>query len=328
MTTGASKTKILIADEIAPEALQVFERQKENLEIEILPGLDSKKLKEKIFDKDALLVRMTAVNESLLAAGKNLKIVGRIGNGVDNIDLKAAEKRGIKIMNSPTASANSTAEHTIALLLAALRKIPEAHRSLRVGKWERNFYKGTEVAGKTFGIIGLGRIGSRVALRMKAFECEVIACDPYLAPERAASLKVPLVSFEELLSRSDFVSIHTPLNESTRYLLNAKNMPFMKNSSVLVNAARGGLVEERGILPALQSKKLLAYATDVFETEPPDSKNYLLHHPQVICTPHLGAQTQEAQIRVSVAMAEQLIHFFETGEVLNAVDSQTEGKNL
>ena len=328
MTTPHAKMKILIADEIAPEAKQILERQKENLEVDVQTGLHPKELKEKLIDKEALLVRMTKVDESLLSAAKHLKIIGRIGNGVDNIDLQAAQKRNIHVMNSPTASANSTAEHTIALFLSAVRKIPEAQHSLRIGKWERNFYKGTEIAGKTFGIIGLGRIGSRVALRMKSFECQVVACDPYVDSTKAAALKVPLVGFEELLAKSDFVSIHTPLNASTRSMLNAKTIPQMKNLSVLINAARGGLVEERAILPALQSKKLLAYATDVFEMEPPDPKNHLLHHPQVVCSPHLGAQTHEAQIRVSVAMAEQIIHFFETGEVLNAVDYQLEGKNL
>jgi D-3-phosphoglycerate dehydrogenase len=315
-----SKKKVLVTDALAPEALEILKSNENILSATIQPHLTEGNLISIIPEFDALIVRMTKVTASIISAGKNLKLIARAGNGFDNIDCDAAKKAGVVVMNSPEASATTTAEFTIALFLSAVRKISEAANSLKKGSWERKAFLGTEISGKTFGIIGLGRIGSRVAKRMKSFEVSVIANDPYLNPVKAKELDVPLVSLDDLLSKSDFISLHTPLNSTTQHLINAKAFEKMKPQSILVNAARGGIVDEKAVLSALESGKLLAYATDVFEEEPPNFSHPLFSHAQVVATPHIGAQTAEAQRKVSVSIIEQVIQFFKTGEALYAVE--------
>ncbi len=277
-------------------------------------------LKAIIPEFDALAVRSsTKVTADVIASADNLKVIGRAGIGVDNIDVAAATRRGIVVMNTPQENAIAAAEHTIALMMALARKVPQATASLKAGRWDKNKFVGSEIFNKTLGIIGIGNIGGIVAERAAGLKMRVIAYDPHIPPQTASKRGVPLVSLDELLSRSDFVTIHVPLIEETRNLIDANALKKMGPNAMLINCARGGIVNERDLYEALSSGRLNGAALDVFEKEPAVD-NPLCKLDNVICTPHLGASTVEAQENVSVAIAEQIADYLLHGTVRNAVN--------
>ncbi|HEY8812662.1 MAG TPA: phosphoglycerate dehydrogenase, partial [Candidatus Dormibacteraeota bacterium] len=295
--------RILVADQLAEDGLT---RLRELGEVEVRTGLDEAALVAAIGAFDALVVRsQTRVTEPVLEAGKRLRVVGRAGVGVDNIDVAAATKRGILVVNAPRGNIAAAAEHTIALLLASARWIPQADASVRRGEWQRSQYTGVEIRGKTLGVIGLGNIGTEVAKRAQGLEMEVIAFDPVVPEERAEQFNVELVGLDDLLRRSDFVSVHVPLVEGTRNLINADRLALMKPTARLINAARGGIVDETALADALGRGALAAAAADVFEREPP-SDSPLLALPNFIATPHIAASTTEAQTSVAFDVAEEV----------------------
>ena len=270
---------------------------------------------------DALLVRSrTKVTADVIAAAERLKVIGRAGIGVDNIDIDAASRRGIIVENAPSGNAVTTAEHAICLLLSLARHIPAATASLKAGKWEKSKFKGVELMGKTLGIVGLGNIGRIVANRAVGLHMKIIAHDPFMGRDAASRLGVELVTTDELFERADFISIHTPLTDETKGLIGTQALARMKKQALLVNAARGGIVDETALLHALETGEIAGAALDVFQTEPPPADLPVLQHPRLICSPHLGASTQEAQDKVAVEVAEQLVAFAERGEVINAVN--------
>lgn len=301
----ASVTRILVSDPIAEDGLREF--RSHGMDVDVRTGLDPAELKKIIDGYDALVVRSeTKVTRDLMSAATRLQVIGRAGVGVDNIDLEAATERGIVVVNAPTGNTISAAEHTIALMLAMARHIPAAHASLKSGKWERSKFLGLEVRGKTLGIIGLGQVGSEVARRAKGLEMRVIALDPFVPEERARVLGVDLVSKDELLRESDFVSIHTTLTEGTKKLLDEAELKAMKPTARIINTARGGIVGEDALKKALDEGWIAGAAIDVFEEEP-STDLPLFESDKVVITPHLGASTTEAQERVAVDVAEQII---------------------
>jgi D-3-phosphoglycerate dehydrogenase len=316
----ADPCKVLITDSLAPQGLAVFEREA-GLTVEYKPGLDPADVRRAIADADALVVRSgTKVTAEILEAGSRLKVVGRAGIGVDNIDVVAASKRGIVVMNTPGGNNVTTAEHTISLLLAMSRNIPQAMASLRSGKWERNKFTGVEVFNKTLGVIGVGNIGAIVADRAQGLKMKVIAYDPFLTPEAAARLGVELVGLEDLYARADFITIHTPLTAETRGLIGGEAMAKMRKGVRIVNCARGGIVDEKALADAVRSGHVASAALDVFVEEPPPKDHPLLGIDNVVVTPHLGASTDEAQVNVAIAIAEQIADYLVRGDVRNAVN--------
>jgi D-3-phosphoglycerate dehydrogenase len=296
--------RILIADSLDPSGLALL--RESGAEVHLLAAEDKPRLREILPGFDALVVRSaTTVTADLLQAGKRLKVVGRAGIGVDNVDVEAATRLGILVVNAPTANLMSATEHTFALLLSLARRVPEADASMKAGTWNRKL-TGIELQGKTLGIIGFGRIGQRVAARARAFEMNVVAFDPFLDAAAARKLEVELLPLEELLGRSDMVTLHTPLTEQTRNLLDAKRLAAMKEGALLVNCGRGGVVDEAALLAELESGHLGGAALDVFAEEPPKDLS-LVRHPRVVATPHLGAQTREAQERISNETAEMVL---------------------
>ncbi len=312
------KPKILIADDLAPAALAILAER--GLDYECRSGLKPKELAAAIGDCDGLIVRSGAkVTAEAIAAGKRLKVIGRAGIGIDNVDLKAATTRGICVMNTPFGNNITTAEHTIAMILALARHIPQADRSTQAGHWEKAKFLGIELAGKTLGLIGCGNIGTIVADRAQGLKMKVIAFDPYLSPERAAALNVEKVDFDSLLARADILSLHTPLTAETRHILDAAALAKSKPGQRIVNCARGELIVEADLRAALDRGGIAGAAIDVFAVEPP-SGSPLFGHPHVICTPHLGAATHEAQINVALQIAEQIADFLLHGAVANALN--------
>ena len=310
--------RILIADPLHPSGLELL--RESGAEVHLLSAGERSRLNELIADYDALVVRsMTRVDAALLRAGRRLRVVGRAGIGVDNVDTATATELGVLVVNAPTANLISAIEHTFALLLALARNIPSAHASLGAGEWERKKFQGTELQGKTLGVIGLGRIGQGVAVRAKAFGMTVMACDPYLDPAAARRLDVELVGLEELLRGSDVVTLHTPLTEQTRNLLDRERLREMKPGALLVNCARGGLVDEEALLEALEKGQLGGAALDVFGEEPP-RESTLPRHPRVVCTPHIGAQTREAQERVATETVRMVLAALEGSLAVTAVN--------
>lgn len=296
--------KILVSDSVEATCAEILESY--GIEVHARPNLSKEEILECIGEYEGLIVRSsTQVTAELIAAGTRLKVVGRAGAGVDNIDVEAATRRGIIVMNTPGGNTISTAEHTMSLLLALARNIPQAHASLQSGKWDRKSYVGTELFGKTIGILGLGKVGREVAHRCMGFGMTVIAYDPMLTPESAAKLRVDLVDFDTILLRSDFISIHVPLTEDTRSLLNHDTLARCKPGVRIINCARGGIVDEAALYDALTNGRVAGAALDVFEKEPP-GENRLLQHSKVIATPHLGASTEEAQEKVAIQIAEQV----------------------
>ena len=310
--------KILIADELSPRALDIFRSR--GLEVDINVGLKKPDLVKIIAGYDGLAVRSaTKADKDVIAAAKNLKVIGRAGIGVDNIDIPAATARGIVVMNTPFGNSITTAEHAIALLFAAARQIGAADVSTQAGKWEKNRFMGVELYAKTLGIIGCGNIGALVAERALALKMKVIAYDPFLSPERALKIGVEKVELDDLLSRSDAISLHTPLTDKTRDILSAEAIAKTKQGVIIVNAARGGLVDEVALRAALESGHVAAAGFDVFVTEPA-KENVLFGAPNFVATPHLGASTNEAQENVALQVAEQMSDYLLAGAVTNALN--------
>jgi D-3-phosphoglycerate dehydrogenase len=312
--------KVLISDALSPAAVAIFKERGLQVEFQPALGKDKEKLAEMINGFDGLAIRSaTKVTAKVLERAANLKVIGRAGIGVDNVDIPAATARGIIVMNTPFGNSITTAEHAITLMLALARQIPEADASTRAGKWEKNKFLGVEIFGKTLGVIGCGNIGSIVADRAVGLKMRVIAYDPYLSDQRALDLGVEKVELEELFRRADFITLHTPLTDKTRNIVNAESLKLMKKSVRLINCARGGLVDEAALFEALSAGRIAGAALDVFVTEPAtDSPLFAL--PNVVCTPHLGASTTEAQENVALQIAEQMSEYLIRGAISNAVN--------
>ncbi len=305
MAGKSAPIKVLVADHLSPEGIKILETEP-GLKIDVKTGLSPKDLADIIGPYEGLIVRSsTKVTAEVIAKAKNLKVIGRAGVGLDNVDLEAATKRGIIAMNVPAGNTISAAEHTISLLLSAARKIPQADSSVRAGKWERPKFVGTELFGKTLGVVGLGKIGSEVAKRLQAFGVRVLAFDPFLSAEQAQRLEVQPATLQDVLKNADFITIHTPLTSQTHHLIGAKELALMKRSAIIVNCARGGIVDEAALHQALVNGKLAGAALDVFEQEPLIDTP-LKQLPQVVLTPHLGASTEEAQLNVAIEIAKQV----------------------
>lgn len=310
--------RVLISDKLSPLAEKVFTDR--GIETDVKVGLDKAELQKIIGGYDGLAVRSaTKVTEKVLAAAGKLKVVGRAGIGVDNIDVATATARGIIVMNTPFGNSITTAEHAISLILALARQIPAADASTQAGKWEKAAFMGVEVTNKTLGIVGCGNIGSIVADRALGLRMKVIAFDPFLSPERAVELGVEKVTLDALLARADFISLHTPLTDKTRDILDAKALAKTKPGVRIVNCARGGLIVEDALKEALESGHVAGAALDVFAQEPAKD-NVLFNLPNVICTPHLGAATTEAQENVAIQVAEQMSNYLLTGAISNAIN--------
>ena len=310
--------KVLISDELSPKALAIFRSR--GIETDVRVGLKKADLLNVIAGYDGLAVRSaTKADKEVIAAGKSLKVIGRAGIGVDNIDIPAATARGIVVMNTPFGNSITTAEHAIALLFAAARQIAAADASTQAGKWEKSRFMGVELYAKTLGLIGCGNIGALVAERALALKMKVIAYDPFLSPERAIKLGVEKVELDDLLARADAISLHTPLTDKTKDILSAKAIGGAKRGVIIVNAARGGLVDEAALRAALESGQVAAAAFDVFVIEPARD-SVLFGAPNFIATPHLGASTHEAQENVALQVAEQMADFLLAGAVTNALN--------
>ena len=310
--------KVLIADSLSPDAVKVFKDR--GVQADVKTGLKPDQLKAILGEYDGLAVRSsTKVTADVLTAATNLKVIGRAGIGVDTIDIDAATAKGIIVMNTPFGNSITTAEHAIAMMMALARDIPAANASTHAGKWEKNRFMGVELMGKTLGVIGCGNIGSVVADRAIGLKMKVIAYDPYLTPDRAAAIGVEKVELKDLFRRADFITLHTPLTDATRNLVDAKAMASMKKGVRIVNCARGGLVVEADLKAAIESGQVAGAAFDVFETEPA-KQHMFFGMEQIIATPHLGASTTEAQEKVAVQVAEQMSDFLLSGAVVNAVN--------
>jgi D-3-phosphoglycerate dehydrogenase / 2-oxoglutarate reductase len=312
--------RVLISDALSPAAVAIFKDR--GLDVEFAPNLgkDKEKLAATIDGFDGLAIRSaTKVTAKLLDHAKGLKVIGRAGIGVDNVDIAAATARGIIVMNTPFGNSITTAEHAITLMLALARQIPEADTSTRAGKWEKNKFLGVEIFGKTLGIIGCGNVGSIVADRAIGLKMKVIAYDPFLSEERAVKLGVEKVELDELWRRADFISLHTPLTDKTRDIINADSLAQTKRGVRLINCARGELIDEAALAQALKSGHVSGAALDVFREEPA-TQSVLFGLPNVVCTPHLGASTMEAQENVALQIAEQMSDYLLRGAITNAVN--------
>lgn len=313
--------KVLITDPLAKEG--VVRLKEEGFQVTEKPGINEEELVKIIPGYVALIIRSgTKVTEEVINAASNLKIIGRAGTGLDNVDVNAATRRGIIVMNTPEGNTISAAEHTISLLLSLSRNIPQANLSLKKGEWDRKKFMGTEVYGKVLGIIGLGRIGSEVAKRAQGLGMKVMAYDPFVTKERAEEIGVILCELDELLSQVDYLSVHTPLTEYTKGLIGDKEFAIMKEGARIINCARGGIIDEDALYRAIKSGKIKGAALDVFERGKPFGSP-IMELDSVILTPHLGASTQEAQVRVAVEIANQIIDAIKKGEVRNAVNIPT-----
>jgi D-3-phosphoglycerate dehydrogenase len=312
--------KVLISDKLSDAAVQIFKDR--GIDVDFLPdvGKDKDKLLDIIGKYDGLAIRSaTKVTEKIIGAADNLKVIGRAGIGVDNVDIPKATARGIIVMNTPFGNAITTAEHAIAMMFAAARQIPAADASTQAGKWEKSRFMGKEITAKVLGLIGCGNIGSIVADRAIGLKMKVVAYDPFLTPERAASLGVDKVDLDELLKRADFITLHTPLTDKTRNIIDAAAIAKMKNGAYVINCARGGLVDEQAVRDALDAGKLSGAAFDVF-VEEPAKENVLFGAPNFVSTPHLGASTSEAQENVALQVAEQMCDYLLDGAVTNALN--------
>ena len=309
---------VLISDKLSPAAVEIFKSR--GIVTDVKPGLDKEQLAAIIGQYDGLAIRSaTKVTAKLLAHAHKLRVIGRAGIGVDNVDIPAATAKGVIVMNTPFGNSITTAEHAISLMLALARQIPAADASTQAGKWEKNRFMGVEITGKTLGIIGCGNIGSIVADRGIGLKMKVIAYDPYLSPERAVDIGVEKVELDNLLRRADFITLHTPLTEKTKNVIDARALTLVKPDVRIINCARGGLVDESAIRTALDSGQIAGAAFDVFSSEPA-TENPLFGHPNVVCTPHLGAATTEAQENVALQVAEQMSDYLLTGAISNAVN--------
>jgi D-3-phosphoglycerate dehydrogenase len=314
--------KVLITDEISQEGLQPL-LDDSRMELDIKLGLSVQELHSIIGGYEAIITRSgTNVDAALLEHAKGLKIIARAGVGIDNVDVEAASNKGIIVVNAPFGNVNSAAEHTLALLLSLCRKVTVANASLKKGEWKRSPFTGSELKGKTIGIIGIGKVGGRVALRVKAFEAEVIACDPYVSEKRAEDLGVRLVSLEDIIRYSDIITVHTPLTEETHDMIRSEHFARMKDGVIIVNCARGGIYNEAATLEALESEKVSGAAFDVWSIEPPNTEvlSRLIGHPRMVVTPHLGANTVEAQRNVAVDVSREIINYLDGRPMESAVN--------
>lgn len=312
--------KVLVADKLAPEGLEIL-RAGKGIEVETATGLDPEEFVRRIPAFHGLIVRSgSTVTSEVIAAADNLRVIGRAGIGVDNIDVPAATARGIVVMNTPSGNNVTTAEHAISMMLSLARSIPQATASMKAGRWEKGKFLGSEVFKKTLGVVGLGNIGRLVAERGLGLKMHVVAYDPFLTAELASKLGVELVSLDDLYARADFITVHVPLMAETRGLIGRDAFAKMKKGVRLVNCARGGIVDEFALADALRDGHVAGAALDVFEQEPPPADHPLLGMDRVICTPHLGAATGEAQLNVAIAIAKQIVNYLENDVIQDAVN--------
>ncbi len=310
--------KVLVSDNISPKGIEIL--KKAGLRVDVKTGMKPEELKSCIGEYSGLIIRSaTKVTSEIIDAAVNLRVVGRAGSGLDNVDRNAASKRGIVVMNTPGGNTITTAEHSMALLFSVARLIPQANASMKARKWEKKKFMGVELFNKTLGIVGLGNIGSQVAKKAQGLEMNVIAYDPFLSEDTAKATGIRKVSLDEIFEQSDFITIHSPLTAETRGLINSNTIAKMKDGVRIINCARGGIVNESDLYEAVKSGKVAAAALDVFEQEPPGD-NPLLTLDNVICTPHLGASTEEAQENVAFAVAEQVADYLVHGVIRNAVN--------
>jgi len=318
--TSKSAFKVLVCDDLSKEGLAVFQKH-EDILVEIKTKLPLEELKKAISDADACVVRSgTQLTKEVIEAGTRLKVIGRAGVGLDNVDLAAASKKGIVVINTPGGNTISAAEHAFCLMMAMARNIPRANESMKKGEWERKKFTGVELYKKTLGVVGLGRIGSEVAKRAQAFGMKVLAYDPFLRAEKAQQMGVELVKLDELLKESDFITLHMPLTAENKNMIGEREFGLMKKTARIVNCARGGLIDEAALAKAIEAGKIAGAALDVYEFEPPPKDLSVLKLPQVVVTPHLGASTEEAQIAVAVDVAQSLVDFYKGKGTRNAVN--------
>jgi len=318
MTKPAQKPRVLISDKMDPNAARIF--QESGCDVDVITGETPEQLIARIGDYDGLAIRSsTKVTKEILAAAKNLKVIGRAGIGVDNVDIPAASAQGVVVMNTPFGNSITTAEHAIALMFALARQLPEANAQTQAGLWPKNGFMGVEVTAKTLGLIGAGNIGSIVASRALGLRMKVVAYDPFLTPERAIEMGVEKADLDTLLARADFITLHTPLTAETRNILSRENLAKTKKGVRIINCARGGLVDEAALKDGLDSGHIAGAALDVFQTEPA-KESPLFGTPNFICTPHLGASTNEAQVNVALQVAEQMADYLVNGGVTNALN--------
>ncbi len=314
--------KVIVTDEISEKGLELLQNDP-RIQLDVRLELEKTELYQIIGDYDAIITRSgTQVDAKLLSHATRLKMVARAGVGIDNVDVLAASERGIIVVNAPFGNTNSAAEHSMAILLSLCRNVPDANASLKSGQWQRAPFTGCELKHKTMGIIGLGKVGGRVALRSRAFEMDVLVYDPYISEKRATDLGTSLVSLDELVSTADVISVHTPLNEETHDLITAEHFVNMKDGILIVNCARGGIINEAAMLDALEGGKAAGAAFDVWSEEPPDNATLkkLIAHPRMVVTPHLGANTFEAQTNVAVDVSREILNLLDDKPVENAVN--------
>ncbi|NQU74060.1 MAG: phosphoglycerate dehydrogenase [Candidatus Omnitrophica bacterium] len=311
--------KVLVSDPLAKEGIEILEREKD-IEVVVKTKQTPAQLKEEIKGYDAIVVRSaTKVTKEVIEASDKLRVIGRAGVGLDNVDIEAASKKGIVVVNAPAGNTISTAEHTMSLILSLSRNITKADRSIKNGEWDRKKFMGVELYGKVLGIAGMGRIGAEVAKRALSFRMKVIAYDPFLSAEKAKKIGIELSSFENLLKTSDYITVHTPLTEDTRYMISDEQFKLMKTGVRVVNCARGGIIEEKALKKAIESGKVAGCALDVFESEPPKDFS-LVKMDNVVATPHLGASTEEAQVNVAIDIAEIVLDVLMNRCIRNAVN--------
>lgn len=314
--------KVIVTDEVSEAGLDTL-RADARIAVDVRLGLSEEELHAAIQDYDAIITRSgTTMDAAVLEHAKNLKIVARAGVGIDNVDVDEASSRGIIVVNAPLGNINSAAEHTMALLLSLCRNVPVANASLKSGAWKRAPFTGHELKHRTMGIIGLGKVGGRVAMRAKAFEMDVIACDPYISEKRGNDLGVKLVDLSEIVRYADVITVHTPLNDETRGMITSKHFEKMKDGVIVVNCARGGIIEEQAMYDALESGRVAGAAFDVWSSEPPKTEvlTKLIGHPNMVVTPHLGANTFEAQKNVAIDVSREIINYLDGKPLENAVN--------
>ncbi|MBW2268832.1 MAG: phosphoglycerate dehydrogenase, partial [Deltaproteobacteria bacterium] len=312
--------KVLVSDSLAPQGLEILENAP-GIEVDYRPGIDPGDLLEAIRDTHGLVIRSgTKVTADVIAAAPELAVIGRAGIGVDNVDVPAATERGIVVMNTPGGNNVTTGEHALALIVALARHIPQATASMKAGKWDKKRFMGMELFGRTLGVVGLGNIGRIVADRARGLGMKVVGHDPFLTDAAAAKLDVERVSFDDLLARADIITVHVPRTKETAGMLGREAFQKTKPGVLVVNAARGGIIDETALLEALDDGRVGGAGLDVFEVEPPPADHPLVNHENVICTPHLGASTEQAQMNVAIAVAEQVRDFLLQDVIDNAIN--------
>jgi D-3-phosphoglycerate dehydrogenase len=312
--------KVLVSDPMAPEGVEILEQA--GFDVDVKTGLSPEERLAIIGDYDGMIIRSaTKVTAELLDQAQKLKVIARAGTGLDNVDIPAATERGVVVMNTPGQNSNAAAELAVGMLFALSRHVPRGTAGLKAGKWEKKKLRGRELKGKTLGVIGLGNIGAIVAELGRGIKMKVLGFDPFLSDDDIRARGADPVPFDDLVATADYVTIHIPKTKETTHLFNAETIDRMKDGAYLINCARGGLVDEEALCNALESGKLSGAALDVFETEPPAENHRLLFRDELVCTPHLGASTEEAQVNVAVAAARQVVQFLQDGQAVNAVNA-------